>query len=69
MVPALMKMILLIFLNLSIPARGMKGEGYILYIAKQLLERSEYSIELMKTKSNKQLSGANFIVNFFVGDK
>jgi signal transduction histidine kinase len=45
--------------------KGEEGRGLGLYIARQLLERNEYSIELAKLKSEKVLPGANFIVNFF----
>ncbi len=44
--------------------RGEDGRGLGLYIAKQLLERQDYSIELADTAANKVLSGANFIVTF-----
>lgn len=47
--------------------KGEEGRGLGLYIARQLLERNDYSIELGKTKSEKILSGANFVVNF-IGD-
>ena len=39
------------------------GRGLGLYIARQLLERCGYSIELSK-KSESLLPGANFVVNF-----
>ncbi|EKO79883.1 ATP-binding protein [Leptospira santarosai] len=45
--------------------KGEDGRGLGLYIARQLLERNEYSIELAELKSEKLLSGANFIINFF----
>lgn len=45
--------------------KGEEGRGLGLYIARQLLERSDYSIELAATRSEKKLSGANFIVNLF----
>jgi len=44
--------------------KGEEGRGLGLYIARQLLERNEYSIDLAKLKSEKVLSGANLIVNF-----
>lgn len=44
--------------------RGEDGRGLGLYIAKQLLERQDYSIELAETGADKVLSGANFIVTF-----
>ncbi len=48
--------------------KGEEGRGLGLYIARQLLERNEYSIGLAELKSEKVLSGANFIVNFLVGE-
>lgn len=45
--------------------KGEDGRGLGLYIARQLLERNEYSIELAELKSERILSGANFIINFF----
>jgi signal transduction histidine kinase len=44
--------------------RGEDGRGLGLYIARQLLERHDYSIELADTKREKVLSGANFVVSF-----
>lgn len=44
--------------------KGEDGRGLGLYIARQLLERNEYSIELSELKSEKLLSGANFVINF-----
>jgi signal transduction histidine kinase len=44
--------------------KGETGRGLGLYIAKQLLERHEYSIDLADLKANKYLSGANFVVSF-----
>lgn len=44
--------------------KGDEGRGLGLYIARQLLERSDYSIELAELKSEKIMSGANFVVNF-----
>ncbi len=44
--------------------KGEEGRGLGLYIARQLLERSEYTIELAELKAEKILSGANFIVSF-----
>ena len=40
------------------------GRGLGLYIARQLLKRMGYSIFLAELKSDKVLSGANFIINF-----
>lgn len=44
--------------------KGEDGRGLGLYIARQLLERHDYSIELADTKRHKLLSGANFVVSF-----
>ena len=49
--------------------KGQDGRGLGLYIARQLLERNEYSIELADVKANKILSGANFVVNFVSEEK
>lgn len=49
--------------------KGEDGRGLGLYIARQLLERNDYSIELSELKSEKVLPGANFIVNFVTEDK
>jgi len=40
------------------------GRGLGLYIARQLLNRMDYSIDLAELSSEKILSGANFVVNF-----
>ncbi|MDX9714197.1 MAG: ATP-binding protein [Dissulfurispiraceae bacterium] len=42
--------------------KGDEGRGLGLYIAKQLLERNEYSINIAEIKSEKLLSGANLVV-------
>lgn len=44
--------------------KGEEGRGLGLYIARQLLERSDYSIDLAKKKTDKRLNGANFVVSF-----
>jgi len=44
--------------------KGEEGRGLGLYIAKQLLARHDYSIELTQTKRDMILHGANFKVNF-----
>lgn len=44
--------------------KGQEGRGLGLYIARQLLERNDYSIELAELTNEKILSGANFVVNF-----
>lgn len=41
-----------------------EGRGLGLYIARQLLERIDYSIETADIKSEKILPGANFVINF-----
>lgn len=48
--------------------RGEDGRGLGLYIAKQLLERHDYTIELADTKRLKLLPGANFVVSFVKGE-
>jgi len=45
------------------------GRGLGLYIARQLLNRMGYSIDLAELKSEKILSGANFIVNFIKSEE
>lgn len=49
--------------------KGEEGRGLGLYIARQLLERYDYSIELIELKSQKILSGANFLVSFLGKEK
>jgi signal transduction histidine kinase len=44
--------------------KGEEGRGLGLYIARQLLERNDYSIELAELKSEKIMSGANFVISF-----
>jgi signal transduction histidine kinase len=44
--------------------KGEEGRGLGLYIARQLLERHEYSIEIADLKRHKRLSGANFVIHF-----
>ncbi len=41
-----------------------EGRGLGLYIARQLLKRMDYSIDLADIESEKILSGANFVINF-----
>ena len=48
--------------------KGEEGRGLGLYIARQLLERHDYSIDLADLKSDMILSGANFVVNFVAED-
>jgi len=54
--------------NAFYSGKGEEGRGLGLYIAKQLLERNDYSIKLADIKSEKKLSGANFVVNFLTGE-
>lgn len=44
--------------------KGEEGRGLGLYIARQLLERQDFSIEITELSSDKILNGANFIVSF-----
>lgn len=44
--------------------RGIRGRGLGLYITRQLLERHDFSIELIAKDKNKILEGANFVINF-----
>lgn len=44
--------------------KGNEGRGLGLYIARQLLTRMGYSIDLADAQSENILSGANFIINF-----
>jgi signal transduction histidine kinase len=46
-----------------------EGRGLGLYIAKQLLIRMGYSINLAEISSEKILSGANFVVNFIKSEE
>ncbi|TET36954.1 MAG: ATP-binding protein [Planctomycetota bacterium] len=48
--------------------KGVEGRGLGLYIARQLLERHDYTIELARFKSERILSGANFVVCFIPED-
>jgi signal transduction histidine kinase len=45
------------------------GRGLGLYIARQLLNRMDYSIDLADLSSEKILSGANFVVNFIKSEE
>jgi anti-sigma regulatory factor (Ser/Thr protein kinase) len=45
------------------------GRGLGLYIARQLLNRMDYSIDLAELSSEKILSGANFVVNFIKSEE
>ena len=48
--------------------KGEEGRGLGLYIARRLLERNDYSIDLAELKSEKILPGASFVVNFVSED-
>jgi anti-sigma regulatory factor (Ser/Thr protein kinase) len=45
------------------------GRGLGLYIARQLLNRMDFSIDLAELSSEKILSGANFVVNFIKAEE
>ncbi|MDR3061622.1 MAG: ATP-binding protein [Dysgonamonadaceae bacterium] len=45
--------------------KGEDGRGLGLYIARQLLSKDDYSIRLAESKSEKFLSGANFVIRFY----
>jgi signal transduction histidine kinase len=44
--------------------KGEEGRGLGLYIARQLLERQDFSIEYADIKAHRLLQGANFVVSF-----
>lgn len=44
--------------------KGDDGRGLGLYIARQLLERHEYDIQLADLKSQRPLKGASFVISF-----
>ena len=44
--------------------KGEEGRGLGLYIARQLLDRYDYSIDLAEFSRDKILSGANFVLEF-----
>jgi signal transduction histidine kinase len=44
--------------------KGEEGRGLGLYIARKLLEKSGYGIDIITNDSEKVLSGANFVVTF-----
>ena len=48
--------------------KGQEGRGLGLYIARQLLERHDYSISVIEREKDKLLSGANFVISFWKGD-
>lgn len=49
--------------------KGEEGRGLGLYIARQLLERNDYSIDLAELKADRILTGANFVVSFVTEEK
>lgn len=49
--------------------KGEEGRGLGLYIARQLLDRHDYAIELADIKRHKLLSGANFVVSFVLTEE
>ncbi len=49
--------------------KGEDGRGLGLYIARQLLERNDYTIDLADLKSDKILTGVNFVICFVAGDE
>ena len=44
--------------------KGQDGRGLGLYIARQLLDRYDYSIDLAEFTNDKKLPGANFVLEF-----
>ncbi len=44
--------------------KGQEGRGLGLYIARQLLDRYDYSIDLAEFSNDKKLPGANFVLDF-----
>lgn len=44
--------------------KGEEGRGLGLYIARQLLDRYDYSIDLAEFSKDRILSGANFVLEF-----
>ena len=49
--------------------KGDEGRGLGLYIARQLLERNDYSINIADIKADRILPGANFVINFSSEEK
>jgi len=49
--------------------KGEEGRGLGLYIARQLLERNDYAINLADLRVDKILPGANFVVSFISEDE
>ncbi len=50
--------------NAFFSAKGLKGRGLGLYIARQLLERHEFEISYITERKRKILSGANLYISF-----
>ena len=48
--------------------KGEEGRGLGLYIARQLLDRYDYSIDLAEFSKDKVLCGANFVLEFIKED-
>lgn len=48
--------------------KGEEGRGLGLYIARQLLDRYDYSIDLAEFSKDKVLNGANFVLEFIKED-
>jgi len=48
--------------------KGEEGRGLGLYIARKLLEKSGYGIDIVTNDSEKKLPGANFVVSFVTGE-
>ena len=44
--------------------KGQEGRGLGLYIARQLLDRHDYSIAVVEKEKDKMLPGANFVISF-----
>jgi signal transduction histidine kinase len=49
--------------------KGQTGRGLGLYISRKIMERNDYSIELIKDEDDKKLKGANFVISFVKQDK
>ncbi|MDP9123277.1 MAG: ATP-binding protein [Pseudomonadota bacterium] len=49
--------------------KGEEGRGLGLYIARQLLQRHDYDIELVTSSGDKLLRGANFKISFIQEDR
>lgn len=48
--------------------KGIRGRGLGLYIARQLLERYDFEIDYIEKKNAIVLEGANFLINFRIGE-